>query len=122
MFWNKLFKKKLECQYYTSEFGNYYAKAHFITPTFTEKGDCARLRTILNEDLNLTIDAEIEGEGGLWWDFKYHGVSFTVEFLVEQVGGSEFYPTSCTKSTYEERLVLKDLMNDIIYSYSKRYN
>ena len=106
------FNSSSETKFEESEHGNYYAKLSCI-PAHT-KGDASpKLRKILKK-LGITEIMEIEGEGGMWWDFDYKGSKFTCDLLVKSCGGSELYPASCTKSTDEERGLLRDLVSDIM--------
>jgi len=105
---SKLFGGSAGVSFHTSEFGNFYAKIPAIAASL-EGDSCPVLREILKEKLGCDPTREVSGEGDTWWDFTYKDVKFTCLLLVEECGGSEFYPSSCTKSTPGERSLLKEV-------------
>jgi hypothetical protein len=113
------FRSKPEVSFSTSEYGNYYAKLPRITASL--QGDaCPLLRVILKSDLGCEKIREVSGDGDTWWDFRYRDVQFTCLLLVASCGGSEIYPSSCTKSSPEERKVLDELAPKIADYAQKR--
>jgi hypothetical protein len=105
---SKLFRSSPGLSFHTSEFGNFYAKIPAITAS--RDGDaCPVLRKVLKEKLGCEEIREVSGEGDTWWDFAYKDVKFTCILLVPECGGSEFYPSSCTKSSEAERAALREI-------------
>jgi hypothetical protein len=103
-----LFKGNSRLSFHTSEFGNFYAKIPAIVASL--EGDaCPKLRKILTAKLSCQKIREVSGEGDIWWDFTYRDVKFTCMLLVPECRGSEFYPSSCTKSSEAERAMLREL-------------
>ncbi len=108
----KLFRGDRGVVFAESEYGNYYAKLSCIPANLN--GDASpTLRRIL-KDLGISDVTEIEGEGGMWWDFDFKGTRFTCDLLVKSCGGSELYPTSCTRSSEAERELLRELATEIV--------
>jgi hypothetical protein len=101
-----LFKSKPTLSFHMSEFGNFYAKIPAVVASL--EGDaCPLLRKILTTKLGCEKIREVSGEGDTWWDFTYGEVNFTCMLLVPECGGSEFYPSSCTKSSEAEHAALR---------------
>jgi len=99
--------------YHTSEHGLHYVKIPIIVATLDDDA-CPLLDNILMEDLGCGEIRKIAGEGDEWWDFTYKGTRFTAMLLVAGCGGSEIYPSSCTRSTAEERMLLRELVDEIV--------
>jgi hypothetical protein len=103
-----LFKGSPRVTFHTTEFGNFYAKIPAIAASL--EGDASpMLRKILTAKLSCEKIREVSGDGDTWWDFTYKGVKFTCMLLVAECGGSEFYPSSCTKSSEAERTMLREV-------------
>jgi len=107
-----LFSRPPRLSFHTSEYGNFYAKIPAISASL--EGDaCPILRRILTDRLGCDKIREVSGEGDIWWDFRYQGVSFTCMLLVPSCGGAEFYPSTCTKSSKTERDALRVVVHQI---------
>ena len=98
-----LLNKKKTIQFLTSENGSYYARLL----------DFNKVQFIELEKLNCKLLRVIEGVGGLWWNFEYEGVEFTLNFMDDSAGGSQLYPSTCSKSSDSERQLLKKLGHEI---------